>query len=251
MNLALNPFGKGKKPENIEVIVTESDNKINRTVAMYAHYLSLDNRCDKINTIELDILNPDEIKSFVSTVAALEIPHEGGLYPGRFVNRLLKESMSLGYDKFVLDTRKGHRFSWLCNGFEGIELVVRGDIGVQLGYDVKGSNIIVYGDCGYCLGVGAENSEFTVTGKSSNVGIGAKHCTFNLGGEVNDIAGGSVHSTFIVNSLVPRQGFIERTNCCTFKTSASDLYYYLKKIVNPNLNRSPKFVYTGKRRLFE
>lgn len=147
MNLALNPFDRGKKPEVVDVI-DSSDYGIGKILALY-HALEWDyNHLTKeISGLELAVLRPEQIAEFADeAINILYTAYRDSLnrnwhtfvkekssfsphasepilkqYANKlafFLNRLVQDSFNAGYNGFEFDLNKNRTLSWGTDGYK-------------------------------------------------------------------------------------------------------------------------------------
>ncbi|MBW3015918.1 hypothetical protein KY330_05845 [Candidatus Woesearchaeota archaeon] len=189
MNLALNPFDKGKKPEKIEAVELDSlDDKILDMVKVYEEnakygYAHL-NYCLN-HEVKYPVLTPSEID--IALQLALRIKTQGVDYlTGPFFSKLVQLSFDAGYNDFKLHlegTTKSH-IGYKVRGREDkiLKCEVFGDINVNGFKEAIYCDAKIHGDVGFMFG------------------HSSRHCTFEIDGNIDKLDTiRQHHNTYLVN----------------------------------------------------
>lgn len=196
MNLALNPFDAGKKPESIDEILL--DERVKETVE---HFRSLD--FSKIQTIiaakrklrklTLPVLEPILIDIVYQSIKSEE-------FDTTYVSSLINTSYKHGNNDFILTAYGGDHLGALLSGTKKnrLRLKVDGDVGFGFGmrsrfcdFTVEGDGAELFGSDAYCCNFKAGNLLYQCGNKS-------KKCTFHVG-NVGEMCGRDAeYSAFII-----------------------------------------------------
>lgn len=257
MNLALNPFDKGKKPEKVEEV--KLDKTLGKVVEGYDDFCcKYDRQMDNLESgadVRIDAGLPAlDNKQLQLVIYSLEGDQNfSGSLAGLYLTELIKSAYNKGLKRIELNFSEpvdnlGHSLN-----AEGLELIVNkaGDH-----YGACAQNVKFYADSveHYC-GVGAERCEFRVKRAKDNVGRKARFSNFYLY-RVGDLCGKKARaSTFGIKGMsganladksnnciyriyqTPKIGFGDGSNNCTFF-----LYCGLKEIDISDFGNAQFFV---------
>ncbi|MBW3015908.1 hypothetical protein KY330_05795 [Candidatus Woesearchaeota archaeon] len=204
MNLALNPFDKGKRPEVINTVML--DQIVNDTID---HFNSLEimeepgnTWAEKFQNLKLPVLNASLIDSVYQVIKGKENSAE-------YISALINTSYEAGNNGFCLTcSGEGHVGIFLQGkSRRRLKLKIEGDVGIGFGMHTKYCDFIVNGDAGNCLG------------------WYSKRCKFILNGDAGEGFGNfSEHSCFKANEVYLILGRASRN--CTYEIDSLELDYF-------------------------
>lgn len=170
MNLALNPFGTGRKPEKVEVVEKHSGVKFS-----IDDYLLVCNSKDK--AITPVGLAPAQIMEVYNN-----LKHYDTNLLGRYMAYLVQWSYQSGYNDFELEIEKPlDSFGWIIAKKDNpLRVKIDGDMKSFLGYKSKYVEFVVDGDVGYTLGDEAVNCSFKAKRSGILCGRNARNCNFDV-----------------------------------------------------------------------
>ncbi|MBW3015907.1 hypothetical protein KY330_05790 [Candidatus Woesearchaeota archaeon] len=199
MNLALNPFDRGKRPEVVEKIESV-DKVVGETFARYlrpgADYKDI-------------LMTPANIKGLMDLIAVYYSDlrtiekTDTVLYVGNFIDAIIKNAYEAGYSKFELDV--GHKiidvhgeegdFPWwrLCSGLrpkKRIKIKVLGSNGHFKPDYLHNVELEYYGEAADNFGARSQNSIFKLNSNAGlRLGDKSRSCEFYVKGDVKDYCG--------------------------------------------------------------
>lgn len=222
-SLALNPFEKGRKPENIDEIILDSNLR-----EPYHQYMTLLNEYDfwydlwkpKVRSkIDVPLLTPGEISMFLRAVLDMESSplswYEGSALLGVYVTRLIEASFKAGNNDFVLYVEKS--VDSLCSYLQAdfpnyINLEIRGDVGEDFAENARNIKVKIIGSAGGNCGLSAQCSIITITGDAGD-SLGGKSfkSRFYVKGTTGNKAGESAtESTFYLKDVGDNCGMLSK-----------------------------------------
>ncbi|MBW3015914.1 hypothetical protein KY330_05825 [Candidatus Woesearchaeota archaeon] len=188
MNLALNPFGKGKKPESVDTIEEVVDEAVDE---VYKKFFG-SNFCNTViydvseyKKLNLPALRPSQIQMFLDSLKASWLYQNAVV--GNFVSRLLQQSYEAGNDDFNLDLM--FPMTDLLNRVDvPLSLTVYGNV-ITLGHMCKGVEVEVNGNVLVSIGSDCKDSKFFVYGDVKSSGCGSNNCIYYITGNVEEMYG--------------------------------------------------------------
>lgn len=185
MNLALNPFGKGKRPETVDDVklCEELEGQVNEMFKVYKVFSTIahcegsgyDVKYKWAVNLDLVALPPP----------ALYILSKKMDDHGEFLSRLIQVSYDNGYNDFIV-----HGFNCLGVMLKGrqdryLNVTVKGNAGIFLGADIEYCDFTVEGSTSYGFAKRAYRSRFVVEANVENGLGGAESCSAEVLGDIN------------------------------------------------------------------
>lgn len=222
MNLALNPFNKGRKPETVEKVDLEG--KLNDLMELFKraqNYLKYsgynNNYCAvkyerKLRELDKKLWTPNDIENFSLAVMPESYLEEGWL--GMYYHKMIKDSYNTGNNDFTLHSNSGIVSLNRLRGAEDrrLKVTIEADVGDE------------FGDCStYC--------DFVIKGEAGNgLGYHAKYCSFDCHGDVaDDCAFGSRNCVYTFRGCVAHVSYEARD--CVFKADGRTHEHLLTYVV--------------------
>lgn len=187
MNLAMNPFDIGKKPESVDEIVALQDENFKKHVE-YFNNLKVQYGWNYIHKVmreayRFEPLYPTQIHILSKTL-------ESDVYyrpvSGQFFTWVIQNSFDAGHNNFHLNVGN-HRMSFLGYYLSGdrerrLELLIDGSVGDLLGLKAQNVNFTVTGDVGNSFANVAHRCDFTLLGgaRFENACYGVHWCRFKV-----------------------------------------------------------------------
>ncbi|MBW3015905.1 hypothetical protein KY330_05780 [Candidatus Woesearchaeota archaeon] len=184
MNLALNPFDKGKRPELVEEVKIELDEAVEEA---YKIYDKLDKR--KLNPIAdyndvvfgVPTLSPAQIQLFLNKIESVwDYRHCITSY---FLSELMQKSYESGFDDFALDIKYPFLRAFMESITVPLSAKIYGDL-FALGNKCNGVKVEMYGNVSNGVGSKCTDSKFVVHGDIAYCGLDSKNCTYYIDGNV-------------------------------------------------------------------
>lgn len=222
MHLALNPFGKGKKPEVVDEVKVEIDEMVERMFEKCRRWynrsyaipdsLLVDEWADKL---DLDVLTPGQIDLVLQKVknsGSFTGPRDA---TGLFLSKLIRESYLAGHTEFNLTT----------DDFPlSILNLYRGGVREFFMYLRRRPRFLIHGEIGKI--VNTLFADYTVTGDVRSILLN-DFCRFNLKGDTYHIYNNTACS-FDINIV----GHIETCPFSRFKVHSEYAYEKAKSLLH-------------------
>lgn len=200
MNLALNPFDRGKKPEYIDEIVV--DETVRKAVDKFNKVLP---KFIKLNTKDMEVsykmfkrykwpvLTPNEIYVVHNLIPAT-------YYSGPFMSILVGNSFNEGYNDFFLENSSDYVGMFLIGKEDNrLRLNVEGDCGQGFGLKARYCDFTINGNSGWDLGAQAKDCSFKARDVDDKCGTDTERCSFEVNNSGHCCGQYSEHSTFKIN----------------------------------------------------
>ncbi|MBW3015903.1 hypothetical protein KY330_05770 [Candidatus Woesearchaeota archaeon] len=239
MNLALNPFGKGKKPEKVE------DVKLDESLLeeLTLHYLKFQEEFIFIDEVPVEkimkyhifkeplkVLKPGEIDLFLQKMDDFK-PDIFGLY----LNRLIQKSYDNGNNDFCFQyTNYVEHFCSYLDGKRKNKLRIKayGDIDCYDGMSgLHDCEVEVFGRVASLFGVMGKHSLFKVHGSAgTELGCNSEHCVYHIDGTVDALFGlFAKKCTFRFNKLL-RYPVLDQSEGCKIEVTDHDEFEKLSRL---------------------
>ncbi|MBW3015910.1 hypothetical protein KY330_05805 [Candidatus Woesearchaeota archaeon] len=198
MNLALNPFDKGKKPEKVSRVdvdthLQELSRELRLMIADYGipmYRLGYDKFEEKYEELFADMMNvvgdisKNDLEQLICLLWSGEMPYAPAISPlPEMISRLIQHSFDIGYNDFhIIAPRPVSLVGNMLKGTPGsyLKLSVYGDVGEYFGRFTEFCDLVVYGEGDSCLGNYAKSSKFKVKDVSFFFAANATDCEFEL-----------------------------------------------------------------------
>lgn len=247
MNLALNPFDKGRKPERIDLVNLDSD--IADIIKLFDDnafdsLLSHDKTCNNIRD-DITVKTPAEIDIIYQTLEAyLDSINEDrySCFLSLFVGEFIQKSYFAGYNDFHITPLLSPP---ILLGYElmaikkPLRLTVNGDVGD--GFGEKSYNCVFKANnAGKNMGSSSIGSRFYVDCVGMSCGSFAKASEFRMKKVGKWCGGAAERCKFFVSSYAHGAGYlwpildfrgeleVLSANKCRFDTDDKDVFEYLK-----------------------
>lgn len=255
MNLALNPFDKGKRPEVVENVELSSNlaeavnrffNNLNDWVAAYPNIASTD-----IFHKNKIVLEPTEINFAFAHLHDKIFEDRMGEYTeflGFYISRLIRMSYDAGNSEFFLNTRERYYYRNMADKLfaepdRELLLKVDGSVTPYFGSYSRHCRFEIKGTAGHNLAYSSEHCEFYVTGDVGEIcGMSSNNCKFLVDGKAFKYCGaGSKDSEFFCKKgygLYPGTNILDdgdlgcevfEAKNCIFKTKSKAEFALLKR----------------------
>lgn len=202
MNLALNPFDKGRKPEKIEEIVV-TDN-VKKFMEMYKEWRRVVNCFPSkaydysvgqlLVEYDVPVYSPGEL-----TILSKVMTSIGDTWAGTLLSCMMNRAVKEGHKDFylIIENPVDH----LC-AVRNANVEVIGNVGKYFGSNCRESRITLRGDAGIYFANDASLTEFYVEGSISEYfGYFANYNTFEITGMIHGLEKlhESSHNTLILH----------------------------------------------------
>lgn len=195
MNLALNPFDRGKKPEVVDKVKIEGTENVKKCLEFYCNY-DFDFYEDDVEEVkafedgcyQLPVLNPLEI-SILQEMCKESIGDSDDsfsnyvcIHTGRFFTIMLQKSYNAGNNNFRL---QGDHIRDLCTELKGrydryLEVEVKGYIGSYFAHGSSYLKCKIDGDVWGTFGGYTTWCEFDIDGQVTEINKPFRNCKFIL-----------------------------------------------------------------------
>lgn len=250
MNLALNPFDRGRKPESVEEV--ELEDGVEEAMAVYDKFMAdeamkvynkyvddngnvptwygMQNRSSWLEPWTPH-LNPAAINKWLDC-ALKERP---SAYTVFFLNSLINTAMKDGHTEFflkpsyTLDTI-GYQ---LRDTLNKVTITIDGDVGAELGYRSSLVTFCVKGNAGSYCGAHSDCSSFEIEGDVAyNCGYECQHSRFTFNNAEEGIAYEALGAWFTVNGKITPYDYkvFHQPGNCHFFGNNWETYVHLKEV---------------------
>lgn len=263
MNIALNPFDKGRKPEHIDDVVMDTTVKDAVDYFRSLNFSKVDDVNDaykKLRRLELQVLEPSLIDVVYQNIRKEE-------FGSSYVSALINTSFRAGNNDFMLTTCSDELVATHLRGLKRrrLKLNVHGDVGFGFALKARYCDFVVEGnggdylggeskdcvftlkDVGVCCGIDSVRSEYNIINAGVNCGENAVSSTFTLQGDCAESLGqNAYYSKFIVYGDTKAWYGAQATYCTfelhgnfdpNFGLSSQTNTYRLKKSAVDKLDR--------------
>lgn len=214
MNLALNPFNNGKRPENIdELIMPDALKRFIKTYELWRVVIN-DMGCQVGTYGLLKLFDSFGIPAYSSSevsVLSQIISSYDDQWAGYLVSCLMKRSPDNEFRLWVESRLKG-----LCTNIEGLTVEINGNVASGLGTCSKDLTLVLNGDCGGSLAHHSISSKYYINGNvDSGFAVEASDCNFEITGKVKvfSMLSGARNNTILLHDDESYDSFEHCQDC--------------------------------------
>lgn len=190
MNLALNPFDRGRKPEVVERI--EISDRVQRFIEVYQGWKKfLD--CFEVSEEDFEesfdrALDAYSVEPFTAGEVMVLSDHLSSnpeIYSGPLINSLIRRAKK---NDFTFELLINNPLHSLCSKLSSVNLIVKGDVGDFFGSESKFCCVYLHGSAKDNFADTSEGSHYYVDGSIGNkFANSAYRCYFEVKGKIEPI----------------------------------------------------------------